>query len=161
MNLDSEFREIGKRMPYKVPDGFFENITEKTLEEARRREKTRKKYIVIWRSMAAAASLTALIVAGYLLFNLPPQMNTRQTARDVISEFQNADTNKEAIKEMKSLPSDKETGDNESELIAGNGSADEEGINDFLTSLTNDELIELAAMYESDIFIEDTENNLQ
>ena len=32
MIFDSEFKQVGKKMPYDVPDGFFEGITEKTLE---------------------------------------------------------------------------------------------------------------------------------
>jgi hypothetical protein len=78
MNYDSEFKEIGKKMPYSVPDGYFDGITETTLDKIRQREKIRRKKILIWRSMAIAASLTALITTAYLLINfLQPKKTGR------------------------------------------------------------------------------------
>lgn len=148
-------------MPYTVPDGFFEGITEKTLEKARQREKARRKYILIWRSMAIAASLTALIVTGYLLINLLPLRDTGQTAQNINAGPQIEVQNEELAEVKDSLPVKEDFDNNESEATTTIEEMDEEGINDLLTSLTNEELMELAAMLYSDMFIEETENNLQ
>lgn len=161
MNYDSEFKQVGKKMPYYVPDGFFEGITEKTLDEARLREKSRRKYVLIWRSMAIAASLTALIAAGYLLINLLPTEKTGQAAQNISAGLQDEVKNEDFGEVINTMPV-KENYDNtgtESKII--NGSIDGEGINDVLTSLTREELLELAAMLTSDMFTEETDNFLQ
>lgn len=161
MIYDSEFKQVGKKMPYYVPDGFFEGITEKTLDEARVREKSRRKYVLIWRSMAIAASLTALIAAGYLLINLLPTEKTEQAAQNISAGLQDEVKNEDFREVINTMPV-KEDYDNtstESKII--NGSIDGEGINDVLTSLTREELLELAAMLTSDMFTEETDNFLQ
>ena len=160
MNNDFEFQEVGKKMPYSVPDGFFDGITEKTLDKARLREKARRKYVLIWRSMAIAASLTAFIVAGYLLFNFSPSEKTGQTARNTSTIMQDELKNEEFKEAINILP---EKGDNNIKTASKpiNGSIEEEGINDLLISLTDEELLELAAILKSDMFLEETDNILQ
>lgn len=148
-------------MPYTVPDGFFDGITEKTLDKARQREKVRRKYVLIWRSMAIAASLTALIVAGYLLINLLPPGKTEQTAQNITAGPQNEVQNGELAEVIDTLPVKEDYANKETTKNTVNVIQDEEGINDVLTSLTNEELMELAAMLTSDMFIEETENILQ
>jgi len=161
MNYDSEFQEVGKKMPYSVPDGFFDRITEKTLDEAILREKIRRKHILIWRTMAIAASLTALIAIGYLLINFLPPGKTEQTAQNMTSGLQEEVKNeefREVINSM-SVKNDYDSTITESKTV--NGGMDEEEINDVLNSLTNEELMELAAILKSDMFIEETDNILQ
>lgn len=161
MTCNSEFQEVGKKMPYTVPDGFFDGITEKTLEKARQREKARRKYVLIWRSMAIAASLTALIVTGYLLINLLPPGKTGQTAQNITARPQNEVQNGELAEVKDTLPVKEEFNNNESEATTTTEEIYDEGINDLLTSLTNEELMELAAMLASDMFMEETDNILQ
>jgi len=148
-------------MPYSVPDGFFDRITEKTLDEAILREKIRRKHILIWRTMAIAASLTALIAIGYLLINFLPPGKTEQTAQNMTSGLQEEVKNeefREVINSM-SVKNDYDSTITESKTV--NGGMDEEEINDVLNSLTNEELMELAAILKSDMFIEETDNILQ
>lgn len=64
MNTDFDFKNIGKRTPYKVPDDFFDQITEKTLMEAKRRDLRSRKIRRLWFSVASVASVAALIVFG-------------------------------------------------------------------------------------------------
>ncbi len=64
MNTDFDFKNIGKRTPYKVPDDFFDQITEKTLMEAKRRDIRSRKIRRLWFSVASVASVAALIVFG-------------------------------------------------------------------------------------------------
>ena len=161
MTYNSDFQEAGKKMPYSVPPGFFEGITEKTLEKARQREKARRKHVLIWRSMAIAASLTVLIVTGYLLINFIPKGNTEQAAQNIGAGPQNEAQNGELAEVMDTLPVKEDFDNKETETNTVNGVQDEEGINDVLSSLTNEELSELAAMLASDTFMEETENNLQ
>lgn len=161
MAYNSEFQEVGKKMPYTAPDGFFNGITEKTLEKARHREKARRKYVLIWRSTAIAASLTAFIVAGYLLINLLPPGNTEQTAQNINVETPIEVQNEELAEVKDTLPVKGYFDNNESEATTTTEEMDQEGINDLLTSLTNEELMELAAMLYSDMFMEETDNILQ
>ena len=64
---DNEFQKIGKKTPYNTPDGFFEQISEKTLQKAKQREKGRRSNLILWRTVAVAASLAALFLIGYLI----------------------------------------------------------------------------------------------
>ena len=161
MNYDSEFQEVGKKMPYSVPDGFFDRITEKTLDEALRREKIRRKHILIWRTMAIAAFLTALIAIGYLLINFLPPGKTEQTAQNMTSGLQEEVKNEEFREVINSMPVKNDYDSTITESKTVNGAIDEEEINDVLNSLTNEELMELAVILKSDMFIEETDNILQ
>ena len=161
MNYDSEFQEVGKKMPYSVPDGFFDRITEKALDEARLREKVRRKHVLIWRSMAIAASLTALIAIGYLLINLLTPGKTEQAAQNITSGLQEEVKNEEFREVINSMPVKNGYDSTITESKTDNGAMDEEGINDVLNSLTNEELMELAAILKSDMFVEETDNILQ
>jgi len=161
MNYDSEFQEVGKKMPYSVPDGFFDRITEKALDEARLREKGRRKHVLIWRSIAIAASLTALIAIGYLLINLLTPGKTEQAAQNITSGLQEEVKNEEFREVINSMPVKNDYDSTITESKTDNGAMDEEGINDVLNSLTNEELMELAAILKSDMFVEETDNILQ
>jgi hypothetical protein len=66
--MEKEFEKFRNHNPYKVPDGFFGNITKQTLEKARQRErfsKIRKMRIVF----SAAASVIILVAVGSVFFN--------------------------------------------------------------------------------------------
>lgn len=69
MEDNFDFNKVGKRMPYKVPQGFFEKVTENTLAEAERRTATNKKPAVfLWRAISVAASLAILLTIGYFVY---------------------------------------------------------------------------------------------
>src|SRR5688500_10280027 len=56
-------------MPYKVPAGFFDKITESTLAEAERRGSIKKETTWFsWPAMAVAASLVLLLAFGYVYY---------------------------------------------------------------------------------------------
>lgn len=161
MNYDSEFKEIGKKMPYSVPDGYFDGITETTLDKIRHRDKIRRKKILIWRSMAIAASLTALITTAYLLINFLQPEKTRQAAQNIIAKPQTEIQNEVSGQVKESLPGEGYDDDKQIEIKTVNGTMEEVGIADLLTSITGEELLELAAMLNSDMFMNETENILQ
>ena len=68
---DFDFNQIGKKMPYKVDDNFFEDVTSKILEQLKKEEKNkyprihhvrpRRRYILYWSS-----SVAALIALAFL-----------------------------------------------------------------------------------------------
>ena len=68
MKADNEFDGIGKKTTYKVPDGFFEHISERTLSKAKQRELKRRKTLMLWRTVAVAASLSAIAILGYYMY---------------------------------------------------------------------------------------------
>lgn len=171
MKTESEFQEIGKKMPYSVPDGFFDRITEKTLEEARSRAKISSKTLVLWRTMAVAASIATLFTVGYLLFTPSPEKQTEQAFLEepVIIQPEVHEPEPEVTSDLqpekknnsqKTVDAETKNLSDQSEEINEAGIYEAE-INAVLSSLTNDELLQLATMYNTDIFLEETENNLQ
>jgi hypothetical protein len=71
MKEEFDFEKIGKQMPYKVPSDFFENITEQTLSEAEDRvaAKPVKNISLLW-SLSVAASVALLLIAGYFIYTV-------------------------------------------------------------------------------------------
>jgi len=61
MNEEFDFKQIGKRMPYDVPDDFFDDVSEKTLAGYERRN-ARRATVVRMRRWASA--IAAVIVLG-------------------------------------------------------------------------------------------------
>lgn len=153
MKEDIEFQEFGKKLPYKVPDDFFEKLPGKTLLEARKREQRSRRKIIALRTIAVAASLVAVAFLGYLKFG-PEKPEPVQTAEVVttpshLQPLQNVDTTLKSpvIAEQKTdvaAPAEKAKPD--------------ENLSDVLADLSDDELLQLAAMYKSDTFLNESTN---
>ena len=80
MKEEFDFDKVGKQMPYQVPDGFFKDITQATLAEAKRREQpepARTALLPLWKVLSVAASVAVLLVAAYFL----TARQTEQSAR--------------------------------------------------------------------------------
>lgn len=62
---DYNFARIGKQMPYRVPDGFFDGFESMIIDETRRRHRQGKHRTLkfICRSIAGAAAIALLIIA--------------------------------------------------------------------------------------------------
>lgn len=64
MQQKLDFNQIGKRMPYQVPEGFFNQLTDsvvaKAKNEARARRKKRTLFISIASTIATMAAAAAL-----------------------------------------------------------------------------------------------------
>ena len=62
---DYNFDKIGKQMPYRVPDGFFDSFEERIIGEVRRnrRQGSHRTLRLICRSIAGAAAIALLIIA--------------------------------------------------------------------------------------------------
>lgn len=71
MEANFDFNKTGKRMPYTVPDGFFDEMEENILKEVNKEPvvhiERKPAYLrVVLRSIAA----TAAVVALFLVFNM-------------------------------------------------------------------------------------------
>lgn len=69
-----DFNDVGKRMPYQVPDGFFSSIEEKIMqhvadspmEEAPAHSKSRVK--ILWRTLISTAAVAAIVIGLWVVF---------------------------------------------------------------------------------------------
>lgn len=151
MQQSDEFPEIGKKIPYREPDDFFEGLSEKILQQAKIREQNRRKSLVLWRTLVVAASISVLAFIGY--FMLEPE---KPVINQIVLEQQpviqpqikaQKIENKPEVAVKKKVVVQKAP---EGELKEVN--TDEE-ISDIMADLSNEELLQLAAMYEADPFI--------
>lgn len=61
-----DFNSVGKRLPYKQIDSYFENITAETLALAKKRNNKR---LLLRRAFSVAASIIVLFSVSLLYFN--------------------------------------------------------------------------------------------
>ncbi len=154
MKKDTEFQEIGKETPYRVPAGFFEQVSEKTLLKAMQREHDRKRTLALVRSFAVAASLAALVFLGYLKFgpekpdiNLSVKVEHPETKQPVEQSLEIA--KQPALAEIPNAVPEKSISKQE----------ENEEMSDVLADLSDDDLAQLAAMYKSDPFLGESTTN--
>ncbi len=148
MGKDNLFQEIGKETPYQVPSGFFEQISEKTLQEARHREQSRKRNLTLWRTMAVAASLVAFAFIGYLKFD-----NEKPSTNLIVQEKPAVTPMGEQTQEIFNQPAVNEKPTIAPEIKISTVKEDED-ISKILSDLTDEELLQLAAMVKTDPFME-------
>lgn len=70
MKEEFNFKEVGKRTPYDVPMGFFEEVTQKTLELAKERDKKERHIKNRFRVAAFVATAAAAVIALALFTKL-------------------------------------------------------------------------------------------
>ena len=146
MKYDIEFQDIGKNTPYKVPDGFFEKISGKTLQKSKERELKFRNRIVLWKALAVAASFVALISIGYLTFSPRIQMDSKQTVQNKQSVEQQITPQKQESLDEKTVPEKQIATKNKTEVF-----------DDVLPDLSDEELLQIAAVYKTDPFIGESE----
>jgi len=155
METTDEFRDFGKKLPYQEPAGFFDKLSERTLQEAKRREHNRRKKMVLWRTMAVAASLSALAFLGYFVFETEKPVNN-----PIVLEQQPVGQpqlkNQVTIKQPEMSAIKKAIPEKVPEKIVAKEN-DSEEITDVLADLSDEELLQLAAMYKADPFISESE----
>ena len=155
MEPTDEFRDFGKKLPYREPTGFFEHLSEKTLQQAKQRERSHRKSLVLWRTVAVAASLSALAILGYFMFEpekpeLNPIVQVKQPVGQQLIQKQEVIKQPEVAEIKKAIP------EKVSEKIVAKEN-DSEEITDVLADLSDEELLQLAAMYKADPFISESE----
>jgi apolipoprotein N-acyltransferase len=155
MEPTDEFRDFGKKMPYQEPAGFFEQFSEKTLQEAKRRELSRRKSLVLWRTVAVAASLSALALLGYYLVE-PEQPQNNPVVLEQQPVEQSPVKTQEVIKQTEALEIKGSVPQKAPVKIVAEESSAEE-IGDVLADLSDEELMQMAALYQADLFISELE----
>lgn len=174
MEDNFDFDKVGKRMPYKVPQDFFDKITENTLAEAERRTAVKKKPdVFFWRALSVAASLAILLTIGYFVYTGnsaadKPIAATEPKATQSIP----ADEPDEVMQPKVQLPADTQTApadfnQHDKPALAtapesagkAKGKANQqkaeaaapETLDDVLESMSDEELMLLAAVAETDL----------
>lgn len=157
-----EFQKIGKKTPYKVPEGFFEDISEKTLLKAKQKVQIHRRKMV-FRSVMATIGVAAAVILFIFLnpaqeskpaSNLTAQKQQETTQPTTLKKpqiIQDQPIIKEAKKELpeKIIP--------EKATVTEEKIPEEyayENVEDILKDLSDDELLQLAAMYKEDQFID-------
>jgi len=153
MEPTDEFRNFGKKLPYQEPAGFFDQLSEKTLQQAKRREQRRRKTVVLWRTVAVAASLSGLALLGNFMFE-PERPVTNQIVQEKHPVEQQIIQKQEIAKQPEIIAEIKKATVPE-KVIAVENNAEE--IGDVLADLSDDELLQLASMYKADLFISESE----
>ena len=173
MKEDTEFENIGRNSPYKVPEGFFEKISERTLLKAKQREQKHRKIILTLQTFAVAASFFAIALLGYFMSESgkPEEKQIVQTKQ--IEEKSNetrqpekkqtiqqpAKTDQQiAIAEITKVAPVKTDA---KETVPAKTEPKEiitENLTDVLPELSDDDLLQLAAMYKSDLIIDESQN---
>lgn len=76
MNKDFDFNEIGKRTPFRTPEGFFEKMQAETLKRVAEEKQKTKIYRLKWGVSLALA--TAAMFCGFLFLPSTQSPDTRQ-----------------------------------------------------------------------------------
>lgn len=152
MNEDIEFQKIGKRTPYQTPVVFFEQISEKTLLKAKQRETYRRKSIMLWRTAAVAASLSALALLGYFVLE-PNRPETKLVVQEKQAVIQPITVQKPEVPEQ-SIVAEVKKAVPEKTFAAVEIT---EKVTDVISEMSDDELLKLAAIYKADPFIGESE----
>ena len=76
MSKDFDFNEIGKRMPYRVPDTFFENVQANVLKRAGE-EKKRLRIRRGWWGGSIALAVAAMMCGVVFFSNVPKELPER------------------------------------------------------------------------------------
>ena len=67
--MENDLEKMKKTMPYTVPDGFFDMMEERLMQETvKKKEKSNLRKIVLWTGLAVAASLALLMALRQGLF---------------------------------------------------------------------------------------------
>jgi hypothetical protein len=159
--MEKEFKDIGKKMPYSIPDGFFETITTVTLEKARRRERADRKRRVYFQWLAAAAVLTGIVFTSLRLLNPPEEVVSPMVAGTPLET-----PAQEGIIKPDSGSLTINVGSAVLEKRASRESVEfvksvdnEESLDELLASIPDEELLEWATLLNNDPFSEETEND--
>ena len=67
--MENDLEKMKKTMPYSVPDGFFDMMEERLMQETvTKKEKFNLRKVALWTGLAVAASLALLMVLRQGLF---------------------------------------------------------------------------------------------
>lgn len=155
MHEADEFQGMGKKLPYEAPVGFFDGISERTLAAAKRRSLARTRRLFIWRSVAVAASLAAVVFLGFLIQDEETTKKELALEQKAFESPENNETERPILEQPVLTEVEKPKPEEEAPAVVLN----DEDMNDVLAELTDEELMELAAMYQADAFIDEAIQN--
>ena len=76
MNKEFDFNEVGKRMPFRTPEGFFERMQAETLRRVA--EEKRKKKLYRLKVGVSVALAMAAMICGFLFLPVSQSEKTEQ-----------------------------------------------------------------------------------
>ena len=145
MENEQLFKEIGKKTTYKVPTGFFDQISERTLAKAKQEEIKHREIHFKWIVLVAAASLISFVILGQYLFK---SENPASTSGSQIVNSQIVNNELKAVPETIKWKGNAIKGDDQVENSA-------EGLNSILNEISDEELSQLSAEIKTDVFMAD------
>jgi len=136
-----EFPKIGKKLPYTVPEDFFEKIPGKTLLIAKKRVNRQHVRMMLTKSLLVFTAAAAILI---FIFLVPPHELKQSNrlafvAKSHEMEPERSVQQKTKIKMEQSIPSE----------VTAQVST-QEGIEDVLQDLSDEELSQVFAQYKSE-----------
>ena len=71
MEKDFDFKEIGKRIPFRTPEGFFERMQAETLKRVAEEKRRKKLYRLRWG--ISTALVAAAMICGFIFYPSAPR----------------------------------------------------------------------------------------
>ncbi len=157
MEKEHDFQKIGKRTTFTVPDGFFEIVTYKTLQKAKKREQSLKRGRFLWKTLAMAASLIAFIYVGFYhsQFTERKLKSTSIENNELLAISSKKPIKQENITPLSVVETTKVTPDN-SQARSKAKFSEPEILSDVLAELPDDELMQMATLLTTDPFIDES-----
>jgi len=150
MNKEFDFDKIGKQTPYQVPAGFFDEITNRTLEKAKERER-KSKIRRIYAAISVAASLL-IVVSFAIVLNVRQQK--QQPENVVVAEP--VKTEKPVVDSVFAKSAEVEKTEKETEKPVA---VQPETLDNLLAEMTDEELGQLADDLSDELFIDELTND--
>jgi hypothetical protein len=153
MKQPDDFLKFGKPLPYQEPDGFFDGLSQRTLEKAKQRTRTQRNFTIALKTLAVAASIAAVtLLATFMQENNPAPISTVSVPKyvdPIVVQDQAVIPKQEQVVVVENKTPEKET------VVA----VSEENVADVLVELTDEELLQVAAMFEADLFTDEHDTN--
>lgn len=141
---EQQFLRVGKEMPYKVPEGFFDAMPERTLLEAKTRFVKRKRRVFFTSGFVVFAAAAAILAFVFLLPNRALKQDTQ-----LASNVKPLET--PLVNTVKSVQPKTELASAKTILDKGPAAvSEEEKLEDILENLSEEDLTDLFAEYKAD-----------
>jgi len=139
-----EFLRVGKELPYKVPEDFFETMPERTLQKAKARTVNHKKRVFFTGAFAVFAAAAAILVFVFLLPNHALKQENQLVA--IVKTLDTPSGNAaKTVRPITEVDYKKTVS-----VKAPAAVSKEENLEDILKNLSDEDLSELLAEYKAD-----------
>ena len=85
MDKEFDFNEIGKRMPYRVPETFFEDVQAKVLKRAGE-EKKRLRIRRLWWGGSIALAVAAMLCGAVFFIGMPKEATQEELPLEWVAQ---------------------------------------------------------------------------